>query len=598
MSNRILYSPGRIVFIQLILIIGFCVLIARLVYLQIYQDVFLADQVFERLDSNYSLLATRGKILDRNNKILALDVKSFSVGVDLSKFTNSQNQIDYLSKVIKKEPSQLYEILKKKQSGYLEISRNISIKEKELLQRKKIKGLYFRENLRRSYPEKEIISHIVGLTDIDRKGIQGTELIFQNELKGKEGSFEGIKGLKNLKLEGKRIDPQAGKNIKLTIDINIQSIVYHELDRAIKEYSAHSGSVVVIEPNSGEILAMVNYPSFNPLDRRNLDFSTLRNRAIFDVFEPGSVLKPLAMSAILESDPSLYSKKINTSPGWIDYEGFKTRDFKDYGLLTTSEIISFSSNVGMIELEQAKDKVMMGAERRSMVMTEDEKEKTAYHEAGHALVMLNVEGHEPLHKVTIIPRGRALGVTMWLPERDKLAQTRTELEALIASMFGGRVAEELIYGKKHITTGAGNDIQQATNLARRMVMEFGFSDKLGPLRYESNQEEVFLGHSVAQQRNISDETARIIDEEVRELVEQGEKTARSIIENKIKDLHKLAKGLLDYETLNADEISKILSNKDINKEDVKFDKDSINKSSDGKTKTSQDNIQKPSPNET
>ena len=255
-------------------------------------------------------------------------------------------------------------------------------------------------------------------------------------------------------------------------------------------------------------------------------------------------------------------------------------------------------NVGMIELEQAKDKVMMGAERRSMVMTEDEKEKTAYHEAGHALVMLNVEGHEPLHKVTIIPRGRALGVTMWLPERDKLAQTRTELEALIASMFGGRVAEELIYGKKHITTGAGNDIQQATNLARRMVMEFGFSDKLGPLRYESNQEEVFLGHSVAQQRNISDETARIIDEEVRELVEQGEKTARSIIENKIKDLHKLAKGLLDYETLNADEISKILSNKDINKEDVKFDKDSINKSSDGKTKTSQDNIQKPSHNET
>ena len=131
MSNRILYSPGRIVFIQLILIIGFCVLIARLVYLQIYQDVFLADQVFERLDSNYSLLATRGKILDRNNKILALDVKGFSVGVDLSKFTNSQNQIDYLSKIIKKEPFQLYDILKKKQSGYIEISKNISIKEKE-----------------------------------------------------------------------------------------------------------------------------------------------------------------------------------------------------------------------------------------------------------------------------------------------------------------------------------------------------------------------------------------------------------------------------------------------------------------------------------
>ena len=224
-------------------------------------------------------------------------------------------------------------------------------------------------------------------------------------------------------------------------------------------------------------------------------------------------------------------------------------------------------NVGMIELEQAKDKVMMGAERRSMVMTEEEKRKTAYHEAGHALVMLNVEGHEPLHKVTIIPRGRALGLTMWLPERDKLAQTKTELDALMASMFGGRVAEELIYGKKHISTGAGNDIQQATNLARKMVMEFGFSDKLGPLRYESNQEEIFLGHSVAQQRNISDETARIIDEEVRKIVEKGENTARNILTKKIEDLHKIAEGLLEFETLTADDIEELLSGKKIKKAD-------------------------------
>jgi len=224
-------------------------------------------------------------------------------------------------------------------------------------------------------------------------------------------------------------------------------------------------------------------------------------------------------------------------------------------------------NVGMIELEQAKDKVMMGAERRSMVMTEEEKRKTAYHEGGHALVMLNVEGHEPLHKVTIIPRGRALGLTMWLPERDKLAQTKTELEALMASMFGGRVAEELIYGKKHISTGAGNDIQQATNLARKMVMEFGFSDKLGPLRYESNQEEVFLGHSVAQQRNISDETARIIDEEVRRIIEEGENTARNILTKKIEDLHKIAEGLLEFETLTADDIEELLSGKKIKKAD-------------------------------
>ena len=253
-------------------------------------------------------------------------------------------------------------------------------------------------------------------------------------------------------------------------------------------------------------------------------------------------------------------------------------------------------NVGMIELEQAKDKVMMGAERRSMVMTEDEKKMTAYHEAGHALVMLQVEGHEPLHKVTIIPRGRALGVTMWLPERDKLSQTRTELEALIASMFGGRVAEELIYGKKNITTGAGNDIQQATNLARRMVMEFGFSDKLGPLRYETNQEEVFLGHSVAQQRNISDDTARLIDEEVRKLVEEGEKTSRKILTKHIEDLHKIAQGLLEYETLSAEDIDNILKGKELDKTNTNLDATSLSSGSDKTIK--KDNIKNPRPNET
>ena len=277
--------------------------------------------------------------------------------------------------------------------------------------------------------------------------------------------------------------------------------------------------------------------------------------------------------------------------------GFSGADLAN--LVNEAALLSARKNklsVGMIELEQAKDKVMMGAERRSMVMTEDEKKMTAYHEAGHALVMLNVEGHEPLHKVTIIPRGRALGVTMWLPERDKLSQTRLELEALIASMFGGRIAEELIYGKKNITTGAGNDIQQATNLARKMVMEFGFSDKLGPLRYEPNQEEVFLGHSVAQQRNISDETARIIDEEVRKLVEIGENTSRKIISKKIDDLHKIAKGLLEYETLSAEDISNILSGKEVNRANTNAENTSIDPEINKPIKNQ--DIKNPRPNET
>ena len=159
--------------------------------------------------------------------------------------------------------------------------------------------------------------------------------------------------------------------------------------------------------------------------------------------------------------------------------------------------------VTMSDFEAAKDKVLMGAERRSMVMTEHEKETTAYHEAGHALVGLFVPGNDPLHKVTIIPRGRALGVTMNLPERDRLSISFSEINARLAMMFGGRIAEELIYGTEAVTTGAANDIQQATNMARSMVTEWGMSDKLGRLRYVDNQEEVFLGHSVARSQTIS-----------------------------------------------------------------------------------------------
>ena len=356
MSARILYSSGRIVFIQLIILIGFLSLLGRLIYLQIFQDIFLDDQVFNRLESQYSLLAPRGKILDRNGNVLALDIKGYSVGVDLEKFRFEEETIIFLSELLDKEPSSLSNVLYGKSSGYKEISRNINYKTKEKLKDKKISGIYFRENLRRSYPERNITSHVVGLTDIDRKGIQGVELIFDNELRGEEGSFEGIKGAKNTKLEGKRIEAISGKNIILTIDINIQSIAYHQLNEAIKENNAKAGSIVVIEPKTGDILGLVNYPSFDPSNRKNLiDMSKLRNRATIDIFEPGSVLKPLAMSAILESDYLPKTSKIDTSPGWIEYEGFKTSDFKDYGALSLSQIISLSSNVGMVKLCQYQD---------------------------------------------------------------------------------------------------------------------------------------------------------------------------------------------------------------------------------------------------
>ncbi len=214
--------------------------------------------------------------------------------------------------------------------------------------------------------------------------------------------------------------------------------------------------------------------------------------------------------------------------------------------------------VGHREFEDAKDKVMMGTERRSMVMTDEEKRSTAYHEAGHAIVSLRVPGNDPLHKVTIIPRGRALGVTFNLPERDRYSMNMKQMKARLALAFGGRIAEQLVYGDEELNTGAANDIQQATRMARAMVMEYGMSSKLGWLRYRENQDEVFLGHSVARTHNISEETARLIDEEVRRLVEESEATARQVLQDNIDKLHALAKALLEYETLSGDEVRTVL----------------------------------------
>ena len=214
--------------------------------------------------------------------------------------------------------------------------------------------------------------------------------------------------------------------------------------------------------------------------------------------------------------------------------------------------------VTMSELEDAKDKVMMGAERRSLAMSDEEKKLTAYHEAGHALVGMYVPQHDPLHKVTIIPRGRALGLTMNLPEQDKLSYTRQYCVSKIASMFGGREAEVLIFGPENVTNGATSDIQQATRMARAMVMEWGMSEKLGRVRYRSNDQEVFLGHSVTQSTNMSEETAQLIDSEVRSLIENGEQTARNILTEHRAQLDMLARGLLEYETLSGEEVANLL----------------------------------------
>ncbi len=214
--------------------------------------------------------------------------------------------------------------------------------------------------------------------------------------------------------------------------------------------------------------------------------------------------------------------------------------------------------VSMRELEDAKDKVMMGAERRSMVMTEDEKKLTAYHEAGHALATVYSPASDPIHKATIIPRGRALGMVMRLPEKDMLAFARDQIEANLVVAMGGRVAELTIFGPEKLTTGASNDIMQATDLARKMVTEWGMSDKLGPLRYNDNQEEVFLGHAVTQTKNVSEATAKVIDEEIRRIVDEADVKCRVIIKEHVDELHAIANGLLEYETLTGDDISALM----------------------------------------
>jgi cell division protease FtsH len=219
------------------------------------------------------------------------------------------------------------------------------------------------------------------------------------------------------------------------------------------------------------------------------------------------------------------------------------------------------------EFEDAKDKVMMGAERRSMVMSEEEKKLTAYHEAGHAIVGMHMPGHDPLHKVTIIPRGRALGLTMSLPERDRLSSNREWCRANLASAFGGREAELLIFGPDKVTNGATGDIQQATRLARAMVTEWGMSERLGRVRYNGNEQEIFLGHSVAQSRNISEATANLIDQEVRELIEEGEQTARRLLREYQGDLHTLANALLEYETLSSEEVHAVLRGEKLDRPD-------------------------------
>ena len=277
------------------------------------------------------------------------------------------------------------------------------------------------------------------------------------------------------------------------------------------------------------------------------------------------VVVPLPDIVGREQILKIHAKKISLGPNVKlktiakGTPGFSGADLAN--LVNESALLAARKNkriVTMQEFEDAKDKVMMGAERKSMVMTEDDKKLTAYHESGHAIVALNEKASDPIHKATIIPRGRALGVVWTLPERDKYSHSREYLEANISKAMGGRIAEELIFGHEKVTSGAASDIQIATKLAKDMVTRFGMSDELGPLTYGENEDEVFLGKSITRHQQMSEETAKKVDAEVKKIVDAGYKRAKKILTEKINDMHKLAKALILYETLTGDEIMDII----------------------------------------
>jgi cell division protease FtsH len=274
----------------------------------------------------------------------------------------------------------------------------------------------------------------------------------------------------------------------------------------------------------------------------------------------------------------VHIKKIKVSPKFDSKiiargtPGFSGADLAN--LVNEAALLASRKNKRLVTLEDfesAKDKVMMGAERRSMVMSEDEKKLTAYHEAGHAVATIHSPASDPIHKATIIPRGRALGMVMRLPERDQLSMRKDQMKAHLLIATGGRIAEEMIFGKDKITNGAASDIQMVTNLAKKMVTEWGMSEKLGRLRYNNDSEEVFLGHSVAQTKNNSDATAKIIDDEIHNLADEAEKNCTKILQENIEQLHIVAKGLLEYETLSGDEINDLIKGIKPNRDD--FDND-------------------------
>jgi len=331
----------------------FCLLASlpiRFYFLQKYEFDIALDKSKASSERSLRLLSRRGKILDRNFQILAEDIPAYEIGIQINNFSFDPSHIYSISKVLKIDLQNLKNKLSNKKRQYIVLEHNASQDELNELNEEKIPGLRSISKYKRSYPEGEIISQVVGLTNFENKGQEGIELSVNKKLSGKDGLKKYVRTNKGEIIETNINPPSHGQDVRVTLDAKLQYLVYRELEKAFNYFDASSASAILVDLNSKDILAMANYPSFDPNDRRGMNPALLANRSATDLFEPGSTVKPLALAGLLKEEIIYKDEIIKTSPGYIEYEGFLTSDFKDYGTLSLSEVISKSSNVAMVKL--------------------------------------------------------------------------------------------------------------------------------------------------------------------------------------------------------------------------------------------------------
>ena len=353
----------RELFLWFFLPILFLFLFVRLIYFQITEADFSFDKIDSRISQSKVIKSSRGKIVDRNDRVLAEDIIFYDIGIDLNYFSYKPDEIKFISNLLNLEEQNLRERSSNQRLKFIQISKKVNREKVEVLKKEKIQGLVFDERYYRNYPEGEAFSQLIGVTDINNDGLQGIELSFQKSLDSSDGRIDLKRDGNGKVIEEVIVPEKDGNLIKLSIDSDYQFIVFDELKRAVIENNASNASAIMIDLDSEEILAITNYPSFDPNDRKSLsDISLVTNKASISLMEPGSVLKPLSIALALDDELINEDTLIDTNPGWVEFEDYRTEDFRNYGILSVSEVITKSSNVGTVKIcsQMNKSRVISG----------------------------------------------------------------------------------------------------------------------------------------------------------------------------------------------------------------------------------------------